>query len=195
MANVDFTYINTALTRTGNAAITSLEDGTIGADIAAENYETIVKAELSNHPWKRAKKYAVLSLIDSDDIGEPPAQWDYAYQLPGDFVDIVTVRVAGIPIDYALGGDLLFADYDDNSTLEIEYVWRIPELWFLPWFAEGLTRRLEAVFLRSIGERYREAALRDKAADEQFARGRNRDSQQEPPKDRLTSTTLAARTA
>ena len=75
----------------------------------------------------------------------------------------------------------------------LHYVWRCPEAWFPPWLREGIIRRMEAIFLRGIPHLYAEANSRDGAADEQFAKARNRDSQSQTSRDPVHSNTLAAR--
>lgn len=192
-STTDFTVINAAAGRTGNNPMTSLSDGSIVANIASSNYEDLVKAELSLHPWKSASKIASLVRLDPDVEGEPPAPWSAAYQLPGDVIDIRTVTVWGEPIDYAVHGDAILCYAAPDQDVVLSYVWRVPEALWPPWFREGMIRRCEAIFLRGIGERYREAQARDVAADDQFAKARTRDSQSQTPRDPARSPTLQAR--
>lgn len=189
----DLDICSAALTRTGSDPITSFSGTSAGAKIASQNYEIVVKAELANHPWKRASKIEQLDRLDPDAEGTPPEPWTAAYQLPTDLVEIRALRVAGFNIDYEVHGDTVLCDASENDEVILLYVWRITEPFWPAWFVEGVTRRLEAIFLRGIGERYREAAARDEAAAEQFAKARNRDSQSQTPRDPTTSPTLEAR--
>ncbi len=190
----DLTLINAALTRTGNDPLTSLSGGDAAAAIANANYELIVANELSLHPWKKATKITQLARLDPETHGDPPEPWSAAYQLPSDLVDIRTVRVSGVGIDYEWHGDTIVCDAAETDEVVLHYVWRVPESWFPPWLREGITRRLEAVFLRGIGERFSEAKLRDDAAGAQFALARNRDTQAgAPPRDPWVSPMLKAR--
>jgi hypothetical protein len=189
----DLTLLNAALTRTGNDPLTSLTSGGAKAAIAASNYEEIVKNELSLQPWKKATKIAQLDRLDADVVGDPPEPWTAAYQLPDDLVDIRTVKVAGAPIEYEWHGNTIVCNADEADEVILHYVWRIPETWFPPWLREGIIRRLEAVFLRGIGERYDEGRLRDDAAGQQFTIARNRDSQSGTPREVWVSPTLKAR--
>jgi hypothetical protein len=194
MTTADLTVINAAATRTGNEPITALStDGGPIASIALNNYEDLVKAELSLYPWKRATKIAQLDRLDPDVEGEPPEPWTAAYQQPTDLMEIRTVKVAGYPINYEVHGDTILCDADEADEVILHYIWRVPEADWPPWFREGVTRRMEAVFLRGVGERYREAQARDDAAQEQFALAKNRDSQSQTPRDPMISPTLAAR--
>lgn len=189
----DLSVINAAATRTGNEPITTLTDGSPVAAIASTNYEDLVKAELANHPWKRASKTVELQRLDENEEGDPPEPWTAAYQLPSDLVEIRTVKVAGTPIDYEVHGQTILCDAASTDTVVLHYVWRIEETFWPAWFRLGMIYRMEAVFLRGIGERHREAKERDTAADEQFSKARNRDSQSQPPRPVIASSLLAAR--
>jgi hypothetical protein len=188
-----FDICSAALTRSGSEPIASFTGTSAGARIAAENYETVVKDEMSKHPWKRASKIIELDLIDSDIEGEPPEPWTAAYTLPSDLLEIRTLRVSGMNIDYEVHGNTVLCNASEADQVILHYVWREDEAYWPPWFTEGVIRRLEAVFLRGIGERYKEAALRDRAADEQFAKAKHRDSQSQTARDPSPSPTLAAR--
>lgn len=191
MANL--TAINAALTRTGNDPITSLTSAAVGAKIAAENYEPLVEAHLSVYPWKRASKIRQLDRIDPDDAGEPPEPWAASYQLPTDLTEVRTVKVAGMVIPYEIMGDKILCNASEDDEVILHYVWRADEADWPPWFFEGIVRRMEAVFLRGIGERYREAQARDESADDWFRIAKNRDSQSQTARNPVNSSTLAAR--
>ncbi|MCL4712159.1 MAG: hypothetical protein KJZ73_13030 [Pseudorhodoplanes sp.] len=193
MATEDLSIINAALTRIGEEPITSLSGTSVGARIANENYEKIVEAHLSVYPWKQASRIQQLSRLDEDTHGEPPQPWTAAYQLPAEFSEIRTVKVGGTPIDYEVHGDTILCDAAEDDEVILHYVWRAAEADWPAWFCEGMIRSLEAVFLRGIGERYREAELREEAARTWWMTAKNRDSQSQTPRDPVQSTTLAAR--
>lgn len=189
----DLSVINAAAGRTGNDPISSLTQGSIVANIASSNYENSVKAELSVYPWKRASKIASLDRIDPAVMGNPPDPWTASYQLPNDLIEVRTVKVVGYPIDYEVHGDKILCNADPAADVVLLYIWRVPEAEWPPWFREGMIRRWEAILLRGVGERHREAAERDKAALDQFATARNRDSQSQTARDPVISPTLRAR--
>jgi hypothetical protein len=192
ISNLD--VINAAATRTGNQPVTAIssDDGSV-AQIALSNYEDSVKTELALYPWKRASKIIQIDRIDADVQGDPPEPWTAAYQLPDDLIEIRTVKVAGYPIDYEVHGDKILCDAGETDEVILHYIWRVPEADWPPWFREGMIRRWEAILLRGVGERAREAQARDEAADESFAKARNRDSQSQTPRDPMRSPTLEAR--
>lgn len=189
----DLSILNAALTRVGENPITSLSGTGVAEKIANQNYELLVEGELSLYPWKRASKIKQLSRLDPDDAGDPPDPWTAAYQLPDDLTEIRTVKVAGLPIDYEVHGDVILCDAASSDEVILHYVWRAAEADWPAWFRLGMVMRCEAMFLRGIGERYREAQARDEAADEHFAKAKNRDSQSQTPRAPVKSPTLTAR--
>jgi hypothetical protein len=193
MSDIDLSLINAALTRTGNEPISSLTDGSAAAQIANANYEKVVLSELSRSRFKLPTKFEQLSLIDEAEEGEPPTEWEFGYSLPTDLVKIRTLKVDGEPINYEQLGRIVFCNYGSSDEVMCHYLWRLPEAWFAPEFAEGIIRRMEAIFLRGIGERYDEAQARDAAADEQLAFARSSDSQGQTPRDPVLTPTLNAR--
>lgn len=190
----DLSIINAAATRTGNDPVTAAaSDGGPVAKIALTNYEESVKTELALYPWKRASKIAQIDRLNPDVEGAPPEPWTAAYQLPDDFIEIRTAKLAGWPIDYEVHGRTILCNAAESDAVILHYIWRVPEAQWPPWFREGMIRRWEAILLRGIAERHNEARDRDKAAMESFALARNRDSQSQTPRDPQRSPTLAAR--
>lgn len=161
-AITNLTIINAAATRGGNDPITSLDQGGAVADIANQNYEGLVLAELSAYRWKWASKFEAASPLDE---GNPPAQWLYAYQIPADCLELRSIRVGGEPIPYEVMATKFFCNFGADAGVFVHYLWRPPESQWPSWFREPVTRRMEAAFLRGIGERITEAEQRDAAAD------------------------------
>jgi hypothetical protein len=189
----DLTIINAALTRIGENPLTSLATSTVAAKITNENYELKVEAFLSVYPWKRASKIEQLARVDPDVHGDPPEPWTAAYQLPTDVVDIRTVKVAGRPIPYEIHGDTILCDAADTDEVILHHIWRAAEADWPPWFREGMTIEMEVIYLRGIGERYREAAARAEDAEKWWRTAKNRDAQSQTPRNPQPSSTLAAR--
>ena len=195
MADTDLTLINAALTRSGNNPISALDgNDSVAAIVANQNYELVVKAELARSRFKLPSKFQQLSLIDEDELGEPPAPWQYGYTLPSDLVKLRTIKVNGAPIAFAQMGRIIYCDYDNTNPVIAEYLWRIPESWFAPEFALGIILRMEAVFRRAISEQHAEADERDAAADDQLRFAATSDAQAQTPQDPVLAPTLNART-
>lgn len=187
------TIINPALTRVGHNTISSLTSSDIAAQIANVNYEPLVESRLSVYPWKRGSNAQQMSRLDPDVVGEPPEPWTAAYQIPTDVLEIRTVKVSGLVIEYEVHGDTILCDADESSEVILHHVWRADENDWPPWFREGMVIELEALFLRGIGERYREAELRQAAAVEWWRLAKNRDSQSQTARAPMGSPALVAR--
>lgn len=188
--------INAAVTRTGSAEPISSLDGSGSVEtIANANYEILVTGLLGEYPWKFASKIEQLDRLDPDTEGEPPEPWTAAYQLPTDILELKTVKVAGERIDYAVHGTTILCDAGEDDEVIAHYVWRATEDLWPPLFTEGVIRRLEAIFLRAVGERYSEASDRDEAAERTLIKAKLSDSQSQTPIDPTTSSTLEARRA
>lgn len=190
----DLSVLNAALTRVGCNPITSFSGSGVAEQVASANYEIVVEAHISMYPWKRASKIQQLSRLDPDEEGEPPEPWTAAYQLPTDMAELRTIKVAGKPIPYEVHGDVVLCDAAEDDEVIAHYVWRADESDWPAWFREGITREMEAVFLRGIGERYREAEARQTAAEEWWKTAKNRDAQSQPPRNPVRSGVLEART-
>lgn len=194
MPDLDLTLVNAALSRTGTAApISQLGDGSKAAEIVATNYDKLVRAQLAAYPWKFASKIAELNRLDPDVAGDPPEPWSAAYQLPTDLLDLRTVMVGGSPIYYAVHGSKILCDAAESDAVIAHYLWRVTESAMPEWFAEFIIVKLEAMFLRGIGERYDQATERDQAAMVQWSIAKNRDAQSQSPRDPFVSPTLQAR--
>jgi len=189
----NLSIINAALVRVGHNTITSLNSSDVAAIIANATYEQVVNAHISVYPWKRASKIAQLSRLDEDEEGDPPEPWTAAYQLPDDLSEIRTVKVGGSVIDYEVHGDTILCDAAEADEVILHYVWRADEDDWPAWFQEGIIRTMEAVFLRGIGERYREAEVREEAAQAWWKTAKNRDSQSQTPRAAIPSPALEAR--
>jgi hypothetical protein len=194
--SLDLSLVNAALSRTGTAqplTISSLATGGKAQELVQTNYEEMVTGALSEYPWKFATKIVELNRLDPDVEGDPPEPWTAAYQLPTDILDLRAIKVRGCPIFYAVHGNKILCDAASSDHVIAHYLWRVPEVNMRPWFRELMIRRLEVLFLRGIGERYDEADSREKKAILQLAVAKNRDAQEEPPKDPFVSPTLLTR--
>lgn len=189
MTTTHLTHINAALTRTGNAPITSLDDGSAASVVATQNYEAIVTAELSKYPWRWAAKTQTLNLL----AGTPAPPWQHAYQRPTDVLLLRVVEVDGEPIDYEVQFDKVLCDASADAQVIAKYTWRPSEPYWPGWFAEALTQRLEALFLRALREDFAKADARDGSAENAFMVARRRDAQQQTPARPYRSDLLDAR--
>jgi hypothetical protein len=99
------------------------------------------------------------------------------------------------------GSETIFSGGSSGSLTALQtgmlvtatYTWAVPEANWPDYFAEAMRVRLEALFMRGIGERYKEADDRDKTADLKFLVARRLDSQTTPGKMPFARPILAAR--
>lgn len=198
MATTDIDIINAALTRTGNNPISALTNDALGARIASQNYEKLVRREISAGRYKWATKHVVLSLLDPVVHGDAPRPWLNSYQAPADMLDLRSIKadaMDGLPIRYELQSKTIFAVEGIETDLIASYLYRVPEADLPEMFVEGIIRRLEAMFQRGIKERDDVAKDRDKDADAAFGEARRLDAQSTPPREVTSSPTLEARVA
>ncbi len=181
--------INAALTRTGNNTISELAGGGAAELIASENYDELVNGLLSAYPWKWATKTAVLNLIATD-VDLP---WRYVYERPADLLDLRVVEYNGTPISYEVRADRIYVLYGSDAELIAKYIYRPDEVYWPAWFRNAVILALEPLFLRGIGERYQEAADREKVAFRALAIAKSRDGQSATARPIWRSSTLRAR--
>jgi hypothetical protein len=173
----DFSVINAALTRIGEPPITSLTGASVGGQNRQSELRNGGRGPPVGLPVETGLKDRATGRLDPDEEGDPPEPWTAAYQLPTDLTEIRTVKVAGMAIAYEVHGDKVLCDAAEDDDVILHYVWRAAEADWPAWFREGITRTLEGVFLRGIGERYREAQARDEAAEDWWRVAKNRDAQ------------------
>lgn len=186
--DTEIDLINAALTATGNSPITSLEDGTSEAEIAAANWDAVVGPEFE-HPWTWTHTTRRLNRVDG--TGTDTA-FLYAYQVPIGF-EVERVEVCARLVPWESMGDLILCNQDDNVVAICR--WRPPVRNWPPSFKGAIIKRLEALFLRAISDDHEEAAARDQAAEKAFLRAKNKDSGKRSPRRPGTSALLEARGA
>lgn len=181
--------INAALTRSGHNQITSLTDGSAEAEVANANYNEIVAAAITRYPYSWARKYKELNRLSET----PDDEWSYVYQLDSDLLKFVVAEVNGSPIEYEIKGTKLYCDESDN--VYAEYIYQPAESFFPHDFKEAVITRMEALFLRALSDKDKEAEARDSRADYQFTLARNNDAKNKSPRDRRTSRLVSVRNA
>lgn len=80
--------VNAALRLVGGNSITSLSDGSNGANVASDIYEELRDDLLRSHPWNFATKRVKLAQSSVT----PVSEFDYAYPVPSDWLRTVSVH-------------------------------------------------------------------------------------------------------
>jgi len=177
MADTKVDICARALIMIGAQPISSFDDGSTEALVASNIYENITQSILCRHRWRFSTEQQQLSLL----AAAPTGRYEYAYQLPTspDLLQLNTITVADIPIEYARYGDKVFVNgYDSQSALIADYIFRQDESEFPAYFKLGLEYTLASIFAGSVA---RDAAMIQQfstLAERQILIAKNTDSQE-----------------
>ncbi|MCW9002000.1 MAG: hypothetical protein OQJ87_04710 [Rhodospirillales bacterium] len=176
MALTDIALCSRALIKIGAAAIASFDDGTAEAEVAAVLYPSIRDGLLAAHPWSFATAQGSLPRL----LAAPVADYAYAFQLPADFLRVLSAGVEGRGAGavYRIAERRLHTDMD---AVVLSYIFRPVESAFPPHFDDALIARLAADFCLPLTESTSRAELLDRQAEAAFRRARLTDAQQDTP--------------
>ena len=127
---------NLALYPLGGTAISSLDEGSKEANLCKDLYDTMVVTVLSAHKWSFAKKE--VSLAESSTYEMLDDRFEFAYQLPSDFIRMS--RPEKRDINFERRGQYLVTN---ESPFSIEYIASITDESLFPdMFAQTVAARL-----------------------------------------------------
>ncbi len=174
MAASDIALCSRALIKIGANSLSSFDDGTVEAEIAANLYPAGRDALLSAHPWSFATAQTMLPRL----AAEPVADYAFAFQLPVDFLRALSAGSAGRGrgAAYRIAESRLHADTEDVT---LTYIFRPSESAFPPFFDQALIARLAAEFALPLTESAARAEVLFKLAEAEFRRAKIIDSQQD----------------
>ena len=167
---------SSALLKLGADSISSFEDGTAEAKVAARLYPLVRDAMLSAHPWSFATKKVELAQLAM----VPPTDFAYAHQLPNDFLKALSAgdAVRGRGLTYQIVNWQL---HSDAETVVLTYVFRPSEGDFPAYFASALVTRLAAEFCLPLTENTSRADRFTRLAEAELKLAKLVDSQQDTP--------------
>ncbi len=176
MALYSIQLASRALIKIGASPIAGFDEGTAESVVAATLYPSTRDALLSAHPWSFATAQRDLSRL----VGVPVADYDYAYQLPSDFLRALSAGEAGYGrgLDYRLVERRL---HTNAGAVTLTYIFRPNESSFPPFFDQALIGRLAAEFCLPITESVSRSEVLHKLAENQFRQARLIDAQQDMP--------------
>jgi len=165
-----------ALIRLGAAPITSFADGTAESEIAGALFGPVRDALLSSYPWTFASGQASLTKLSTS----PVADYQNAFALPNDYLRIVSAGAGGRGrgLHYRIARGAL---HTDSEQVILSYIFRPQEEEFPPYFDMALIARLSAELCIPITENTARYSLMMGAAQQEFARARQIDAQQDSP--------------
>lgn len=162
--------ISNALLLIGDTTINSLDDGSERANVAASLYDGIYYDALSSHPWSFARNVRQLAKINTE---EPLIKkWRNVFQLPANLVRII--RFEYNP-DYEIYGDRI---YCNNDELILDYIQKVDETTWPPYFEKFMEYSLAAEFAIPIRENTNVAQLMKQLALQKGQNARAIDSTQ-----------------
>jgi hypothetical protein len=175
MATTNIDICARALILIGAQPISSFSDGSTEALVASNIYDDILEAALTRHRWNFATTQKQLSLLAS----QPAGKFDYAYQMPTDpaVLQIVTITVNDYVIPYDRYRNYIYVDnYGSNSNLIMDYIYKVDEQYFPPYFKLALEYNLASLFAGSVA---RDASLISQfaeLAERQYLRAKHIDA-------------------
>lgn len=174
LSNIEIS--SAALVKLGASKITSFNDGTTEAEVASTLYPIARDALLGSHPWSFATVHAELVQLATG----PKTDFEYAYQLPGDFIKALSAgdEVYGRGLTYQIIGQQLHTDAEEVT---LAYVGRPDEAGFPAYFVSALINRLAAEFCLPLTENSSRSELLFKLADTELRLAKLLDSQQDTP--------------
>jgi hypothetical protein len=176
MALSDIALCSRALIRLGAQPITSFDDGTAESEIAGALFGVVRDALLSAYSWSFALGQANLSRLES----APLADYQYAFQLPSDFLRAMSAGAGGRGrgLNYRITRNVLHSNAD---VVTLTYIFRPDEEEFPPYFDSVLISKLSAEFCIPVTENTSRAETLTRMADLEFQRARQIDAQQDSP--------------
>lgn len=176
MALNDIGLCSRALIRLGASPITSFEDGTAESEIAGALFGPTRDALLSAYPWSFATGQVVLNKLENS----PVTDFANAFALPNDYLRATSAGNAsqGQGAYYKLVRNALHTNQDE---IVLSYIFRPEEEEFPPFFDMALIARLTAEFCIPVTESTSRAEAHYRISDDEYARARQIDAQQDSP--------------
>ena len=178
MALTPYQLCSRALLKIGANTISSFDEGTAEAEVAGNLYDSIRDAVLSSHPWS----FATGQMTPPKLAAIPLADFDYAYQLPADFLRVLSLgetdRQTGRGAFYRIHERRIHTDTDG---VLLTYIFRPDESIFPAFFDTALIARLSAEFSMPLTENTSRTEILFKQADAIFRQAKLIDSQQQTP--------------
>tara|TARA_R100001377_G_scaffold40808_1_gene22875 strand:- start:268 stop:852 length:585 start_codon:yes stop_codon:yes gene_type:complete len=173
----------------GGEAIQSFDDGTTESDVANSIYEDIARSCLTNTRWRFATNQVQLSRLT--DV--PASRYSASYQLPHDMLMLNALTVSDDVIKYDTYKDKAFTDADVSDVVMADYIFRVGENYWPPYFTLAVELSLSSIFAVSVARDAQLAAAMEQRAEFQMRKARTLDSQQQTTRKLNTSRFIAQR--
>lgn len=176
MALNDIAIASRALMRLGAAPISSFNDGTVESEIAGALYASVRDTVLSSYLWNFATAQIKLNeLVDS-----PLADFQKAYALPNNFLRAISAGTGGK--GRGLSFRIIEGQLHTNTiNVTLTYIYQPEEELFPAYFTNALITRLAAEYAIPITESTTRADMLYRLAENELAKARQIDAQQDTP--------------
>lgn len=186
----DVSICTAALMLLGDKPIASLTEATDRATLCANIYPQAVDDILRSHPWNCAIKREILAPLSA----APSHDFQYQFQLPGDWLRMLEVGYQDDPLPYQIEGRRILAN---TNVLPVRYVKQTDEGEWDALLVYVMTKRMELDLSYPITK---STSLRDTLRQEFYApavgvlaKAKTVDGQENPPEDWLDSPFISAR--
>jgi hypothetical protein len=176
MALSDIGLASRALIRIGARPISSFSDGTAESEIAGALFPPVRDALLSAYGWSFATAQAELNQLNQ----APLADYDNAFALPVNFLRALSAGSGAQArgLNYRIAQDSLHANTD---RVVLSYIFQPAEEAFPPYFDAAIIARLAAELTVPLTENTSRSEAMFRLAEDEFARARQIDAQQDTP--------------
>ncbi len=176
MALSDIALSSRALIKLGAAPISSFNDGTAQSEIAGALFAPVRDTLLSSYNWSFATGQIELTQLSES----PIADFNYSYALPNDFIKAISAgsNGKGRGTNYRIARGALHSNADN---IMLTYIFRPAEEEFPAYFDSALISKLSAEFCIPITESTSRAEAFYRMAEQEFAKARQIDAQQDTP--------------
>jgi len=155
--------------------LSSFADGTREAQVCDAIYEDVVRGLLADMPWR----FATTQVALNRDVSAPAGRWDAAYEIPSGCLRINAITINDARIEYDRYGDKIFCDATATDTVVMDYVQRVQESFWAPWFVLAAEYHLAAELAVALARDNGMADLLTRKAMAHLRKARHTDSVQQ----------------
>ena len=165
---------NIALGHIGEPPILNFNEDTVASRTVNVFYDQAVKETLRDHPWNFAISRAVLARLAT----APAFEWDHQYQLPADFLRLISINTH--PTPYVIEGRKILTNAE---TAQLRYITLITDTsLFDPMFVAALAARLAHYIALPITQSESQKNSMWSLYLQTLAGARDVDAQEDPPR-------------
>ena len=173
MSYTNIDLCSRALVELGANSISSFDEASAEAKVAAQLYQPTLENLLASYPWRFALKQKSLGQLQT----KPISDYQYAFQLPNNCLRILSAgqNVKSSGLQYKIVGSCL---YTNAPSVVLSYIEKPDESTFPPFFVKAFISALAGEFCLPLTESTTRTDYMRKIADAELKQARLVDSQQ-----------------